>query len=336
MTEPTTPLRANRIRGAIWGQFVGDAAALGSHWIYDLDDLSRVFPGGPVGFEQPRPGHYHDRRRPGDQTHYGDGGLVLLDSVSRHGAFDPRVFGAAFIELFAGEQYDGYLDKATKGTIANFEAFTKDHPAADFDFQRGADDDQPATLTRLSVLVARYAETSPAQLIKLVDTLTLVTQDNATSRANARFGALFLRFLIDGATIDDALGSAVDHVADVDAADGTLVYQEVDSARQAVGIDTTKATLAFGQSCPLEHTVPAALQVLLSFADNFEQAIVATLQAGGDNAARASMIGCWLGAHLGVDAVPQAWRSRLSNGERISAGVEKVLADSASARLLTG
>ena len=29
----------DRLRGAVWGQFVGDAAALGTHWIYDLEEL---------------------------------------------------------------------------------------------------------------------------------------------------------------------------------------------------------------------------------------------------------------------------------------------------------
>ncbi len=330
MTEATIAARGDRARGAIWGQFVGDAAALGSHWIYDLDELGRIFPGGPRGFEQPRPGHYHARRQSGDQTHYGDGALVLLDALSRHGAFDPRIFGAAFVEAFDEEHYQGYLDKATRGTVANYQAFTNERSPEDFDFQRGADDDQPATLTRLSVLAARYAEVPLPEFIGFVDELTLVTQDNATSRADARFSSLLLRFLIDGSSLEDGLDEAVEHVARVDATDGNLVREQVDSARRAMGIDTTKATLSFGQSCPLEHTVPAALQVLLSFPHDFEQAIMATLQPGGDNAARASMVGSWLGAHLGVDGVPVRWRALLSNSERISTGIEKVLASSRS------
>ena len=40
----------NRVRGSIWGQLVGDAYCLGTHWIYDLDELQRTFPGGIRGF----------------------------------------------------------------------------------------------------------------------------------------------------------------------------------------------------------------------------------------------------------------------------------------------
>ena len=33
------------------GQFVGDAAALGTHWIYNLTELQRLYPSGIGGFE---------------------------------------------------------------------------------------------------------------------------------------------------------------------------------------------------------------------------------------------------------------------------------------------
>jgi hypothetical protein len=80
-----------RIRGALWGRLVADAAALGSHWIYDLEHQRRQFPGGVHGFEKPPPGHYHGGKNPGDQTHYGDGALLLLDSVAEHGRPGPRL-----------------------------------------------------------------------------------------------------------------------------------------------------------------------------------------------------------------------------------------------------
>ena len=72
------PTLEDRLRGAIWGQLVGDAFCLGSHWIYNLTELENAFPGGVHGFETPREGHYHFGKQPGDQTLYGDGALVML------------------------------------------------------------------------------------------------------------------------------------------------------------------------------------------------------------------------------------------------------------------
>jgi len=47
----------DRLRGMIWGQLVGDAAALGTHWIYNLSELEAAYPNGVDGFEEPKEGH---------------------------------------------------------------------------------------------------------------------------------------------------------------------------------------------------------------------------------------------------------------------------------------
>ena len=85
----------------VWGQFLGDAAALGSHWIYNLTELKEKFPAGLAGFESPREGHYHWGKAPGDLTHYGDAALVLLESLAETGEFDPVAYGARFLEKMA-------------------------------------------------------------------------------------------------------------------------------------------------------------------------------------------------------------------------------------------
>src|SRR6202521_2432899 len=101
-----------RLRGAVCGQFVGDAAALGTHWIYELDELQQLYPGGLSGFEAPREGHYHLGKQPGDQTHYGDGALVLLESIAKEGKFEAKAFGRSFVEAFRPGAYSGYIDRA--------------------------------------------------------------------------------------------------------------------------------------------------------------------------------------------------------------------------------
>jgi ADP-ribosylglycohydrolase len=319
--------RADRIRGAIWGQLVGDAAALGTHWIYDLEEQSSAYPDGVVGFEEPRPGHYHDGKHPGDQTHYGDGALLLLESISAHGAFEPRHFGESFVAKFREGAYHGYLDHATRGTVERYDDFVRDRTASEFDFQDGADDDQPATQTRLSILVGRYDRAAKTDLLDLVQSLTLVAQHNGVAVSSAKFSALLLGALLDGSGVDDAVGAALDDAAGAEPDHADRLRRQVNEARAAVQLDTTEATLRFGQSCPLEHSLPASLQVLLKYPEDFEKAILATVRAGGDNAARAAIVGGWLGAHLGVAGVPEHWRQGLTNAARISEMVDVVVAD---------
>src|SRR2546425_5231143 len=95
----------DRLRGAVWGQFVGDAASLGVHWIYNLSELKRAYPDGVNGFETPLEGHYHFGKGPGEFTHYGDAALLMLESVAELGRFDPVNFGRRFVAKFGSPSY---------------------------------------------------------------------------------------------------------------------------------------------------------------------------------------------------------------------------------------
>jgi ADP-ribosylglycohydrolase len=81
----------------------------------------------------------------------------------------------------------------------------------------------------------------------------------------------------------------------------------------------------FGQSCLLASSFPSSSHCLVKHSDSFADAMLANARAGGDNAGRAGMIGGWLGALLGVDAVPEEWRNKLSARDRIAAAVEKLV-----------
>ena len=313
----------DRLKGAIWGQFVGDAAALGTHWIYDLTEQQEQYPDGVNGFEAPKEGHYHFGKQPGDQTHYGDGALVLLESIANEGVFDVSAFGSSFVESFRPGVYPGYLDHATASTLENFKKFTESGSAGDFDFQQGADDDQLAAASRLAALVVRYW--NDPSVLSLVEQATRVCQNNEYAVAYMKFNALLLLELLNKSDVQAAVARTADKIATIDL--GPEISVQVHQAFQLVSKDVTDATLAFGQSCPLPKSFPSSVHALLKHSENFETAILAVLRAGGDNAGRAAMVGAWLGAHLGLDAIPEFWRSRLTHADRISTAVDKILAD---------
>ena len=320
--KPGLPITSeDRLRGAIWGQFVGDAAALGTHWIYDLDELGRKFPGGVNGFERPQEGHYHFPRQPGDQTHYGDGALVLLESIADRGRFDAKDFGQRFVETFQPGVYSGYIDRATKETLENHSRSVEHNPKAEFNFQNGADDDQLGTAARLASLVVRHYR--DRDLLSLVESATRVSQNNSTAIACMKFNALLLLELFEGKKVPAAVCNVEERVGLMEL--GPEVRQKSQAAREAVQEDVVKATLAFGQSRPLEHSFPAALQAFLKYPDDFETTILATIRAAGDSAGRAAMLGAWLGAHLGLAAIPEGWCRRLRHAERISRAVARVV-----------
>jgi ADP-ribosylglycohydrolase len=317
----------DRLRGAVWGQFVGDAAALGTHWIYDLSELSARFPSGIFGFEAPATGDYHESKKPGDQTHYGDGALVLLESIAEHGGFDPPAFGDRFVKTFGSSHYHDYLDWATLGTLKNYKRFRESNSPGDYDFQQGADDAEPATASRLAGLAVRYRR--DPNLPATIESLTRVCQNNPRAIGYMKFHGLLLVELFLGRDLHDALENAMVRVGPLAPDLSAELRQQTQKVLAETGKEVTEATLEFGQACPLPQSFPSALHAFLKHSNDFETAILATLRAGGDNAGRGAMLGSWLGAYLGVDAIPREWRARLTAAPRISAALDKILLDEA-------
>lgn len=320
---------ADRVRGAIWGQLVGDAFCLGVHWIYDLNELRRIHPDGVHGFETPAPDHYHAGKVPGDQTHYGDAALLLLQSVAESDRVDARDFGLRFIKRFGSPDYKGYRDHATKETLSNAATWQEAHPGETFEFERGADDDQLATVSRLAPAVGWLVlrEVDTPEMLRQVEAITRVTQNNDRAVAYAKADALVLAALLKGASLHIALRSAEEAIVTIDPTHGPEVQQKFRLAADATLQTVEAATLEFGQSCPLEHSFPASVHCTVKHSTSYNDAMLANASAGGDSAGRAGMIGAWLGALLGLTAVPEVWRERLATSAAVSAWIEQLVRD---------
>jgi len=317
------PAPADRLRGAIWGQLVGDAACLGSHWIYDLGELSRTFPEGVEGFEAPKKGHYHCGKVPGDQTHYGDAALLMLRSVAECGGFEAADFGGRFMELMESPDYTGYRDQATRETLENRRRFLADHPGESFDFQQGGNDDQPGTAARLAPVVAAHYRDE--RLLDTVAAATRVCQNSDRAVAYMKCNALVLAGLFEGRDLVAAFRSAGEDVVSADPVYGPEIRRKIREAVDAVLFSVITATSRFGQACPLIFSFPAAIQAAVKYGDDFAEAVLSTARAGGDSAGRAAMVGAWLGAALGIGGIPEEWRTRLSAHDAIERDVERLV-----------
>lgn len=308
----------SRIEGMIWGQFIGDALCLGTHWIYNLEDLKTFYPD-IKGFEAPRPGHVHEAKKPGDFTHYGDAALLLLESIAECQGLDVVDFGKRFVDHFHSAEYSGYLDSATRGTLEKARLDSEGKPESDFEFQAGADDDQLATATSLAPVVACYHH-SP-DLDQQVEKITRVRQNHPRSIAYMKVHARILVELLSGTDLHSAV-HRIEEAAGRDPEFGDelkLRFRDVFARKH---LETAEATAQLGQSCPLKNSFPSALVAAIQTPDDFEGTLLRILAAGGDNAGRAAMAGAWLGAHLGAEAIPQTLREKLSHYDRIKSSIE--------------
>lgn len=297
----------DRMLGAILGQFVGDALCLGSHWYYGAEKRDAAYPEGIHGFEQPVEGHYHAGREPGDLTHYGEAGLVLLRSVAACGRLDPVDYGRRYVAHFGDPAHEGYLDKPTRGMLENWRAWKEAHPGEEaYAFQDGADDEQNVTTSRLAPVVVRHA--LDPHLLAVVAACVRVCQNNDVAVGYAQGQANILKALFSGRSLVESFRSAPEGVAKPTA---TALRRHLDDAQAQLDKSVSEATAAFGPACYLRTTFPAAMHTALKHGNSFEAALLACCRAGGDNASRSGILGAWLGASLGAAAIPGNWLERL-------------------------
>ena len=312
----------NRAKGMVLGQFLGDAASLGVHWIYNTKEIEHLHPQGLQGFEVPAEGHYHAGKLAGDPTHYGDAAWVLLEALARETTFNVTTFGRAFVEkMDPGKGYSGYFDSATRGTLENYRNHLEVSQEP-YDFQEGADDDQLATISLLAVLIAFYVARNggipadPTGLFEQVKILTHVRQQNDRAVAYCQAHTRLLLELLAGRDIHSAFHHVEEQLDTEDKLDRE-VRRKLRDAFQLKHKGTVEATDFLGQSCPLICSFPSAVQATAKHNEDFQTAIIETVKAGGDNAGRAAMIGSWIGARIGVDELPQEWIRKLNRSEKI-------------------
>lgn len=125
----------DRKRAAVLGTVVGDAAALGLHWIYTQPRIRKIAPEAPE-FLEPKAEHYegvpgyfaHSRKHAGDNTMYGEYVLALLRAMtSKEGEYHAGTYLTTFRDYFGpGGDYVGYADGPMRGTLFNAELMARE------------------------------------------------------------------------------------------------------------------------------------------------------------------------------------------------------------------
>ena len=66
------------------------------------------------------------------------------------------------------------------------------------------------------------------------------------------------------------------------------------------------------------------VHLIAKYENNLEEALVQSVMAGGDSAARGMLVGMVLGAHLGPGSIPQKWLSELARRKEIDALLDQI------------
>lgn len=296
-------------QGMVCGSFVADSLALGAHWIYDTGKIDSSF-GRITQLLAPGEGSYHPGKACGSFTHYGDQALHLLNHLQRQGGvFDLEAYAREWQQFMTG--YQGYRDRASTATFENLKAGQSARHC-------GSPSTDLGGAARIAPLIYAYRE-NPKALAEVVKAQTALTHNSPSALAGARFLAESCIAVLAGASPREAFEQVM--AAGVDdpqlaARIASALNQEGGSVRQQVG--------AFGQACGIGSALPGAVYTIVSSPESFEEAVIETVMAGGESAARGMVVGMVLGAHLGMEAIPDHWLSGLGAQEEITTALDSL------------
>ncbi|WP_028320766.1 ADP-ribosylglycohydrolase family protein [Desulfatiglans anilini] len=298
-----------RSKAAVLASFAGDALALGAHWIYDTNQILKRF-GRIENLLGPSPDSYHPTKTKGDFTHYGDQMLVLLESLADLQRFDLRDFSERWRALFNG--YEGYVDQATRMTLSRYaEGKTWRDP--------GSPSNDLAGAARIAPLVYLYADDLGA-LVASAREQTRMTHADQWTVESAEFFARVVHAILHGQTPGDAISDVVkEHYT------GSVIEKWVQQGRGSVERESVKAILAFGQSCHAPEAFPGVIHLIEKYPDNLKEALVQGVMGGGDSAGRGMLAGLVLGAHNGMQGVPEAWITGMRRRDHLLRLIEGIL-----------
>lgn len=298
----------NRI-AAVRAAFAADALALGAHWIYDPEQI-RSTRGRAEQFAAPGPNSFHAGKKAGDFTHYGDQTKILLASLAETGKFDADDFGNRWRETMSA--YDGYMDKATKSTLAGLEDGKRGPEAASGSTDLGG-------ATRMAPLLLAHADDAET-LAEAARKQTALTHGSEDAVNAAEFIARTVHAVLRGA---DPV-SAMRETAERDVFQPTRLPDWLEAGLMAANQESESAIGHFGRACETVMVFPGAVQLIARYPGDLREALIQSVMAGGDSASRGMMVGMILGAKLGADAIPEAWIAGLNHREEIEANIRRL------------
>jgi hypothetical protein len=272
---------------AILGALIADAAALGLHWLYDPDRISRIGADRGLVFLQPDRNDYsgtkgyfaHGGKSVGDSSSYGETCLLMLNHLARHGNFNRTAYQAEFRSYFGpGGAYIGYVDSPMRATLRTLLSL---EPAA-FPAASGADDDQHSALAALPALVALH-NGSRDDLMDRVEEVVRITNNNALAVAAGQCAAAALFNMLQEEPATQALANALPFA-------GSVLKPLLEQALAITTLDGVAVAQRFGSACHVAEGLPVIFHIVQRAAD-YRSAIESNIRAGGDSCGRSIMLG---------------------------------------------
>lgn len=361
MSTPVLPTRADRLRGALWGMFVGDALAMPVHWYYNIAALQRDF--GVIRDYQPPKSehpssimalantgkagrgtqdgnvvgdvillgkkhhwgkanrHYHQGMQAGDNTLNLLCARVLLRSLNATGRHDPTDFLREYVSFMTTPDChnDTYAESYHRDFFANYAQGIPPERCAGVEGHDTASIGGLVGLPPVIFSALQSGEGADAKAAALAQ-LRLTHLSEKLERFALEFCDLLVHLLCDPSPQIAPLACAAAKRL------GFPAVAAVEHVRRNGASDHYVIGGLLSSACYIDQSLPAALYLAARYSDDFEAALIANTNAGGDNCHRGAVLGAMLGAALGVAAIPERWRQGLTAQVELDAEIEGFVA----------
>ena len=324
--------RKDRAMGAIIGSLIGDSIGMGCHWYYNPEEQERDCGVWISYYQDPSPTRqdtwgkvsklrYDLGLRSGDVSQTGEFSVMLIESLFENGGvykqsdFTDRV--NQLLKQIDGTSLSGrFTDRAIRDLWKNRHAGISWGEA-------GSDTDTAEAAIRAINLVARKTD-SQQQLAAEVYENILLTHNNSYVAGQSFTYALAVAALIEGVPLSD-IRAHMSHLGDDKYICDRTVSPDIRfqigneaaqmGANQELGLDPVVVCRLFGMNCTLGFMLPAAYFLIHRYPADFEMAVLTAVNAGGNNMARAALVGGLSGALVGLSGIPRKFVDGLKNSE---------------------
>ena len=350
--------KADRMRGALWGMFIGDALAMPVHWYYSISTLWQDFgqirdyqapkahhpnsimalastgkagrgsqDGDIVGTVilkgkkqhwGPANRHYHQGMQAGDNTLNLLCTRVLMRSLNSKNQYEPADFLNEYISFMTqlNRHNDTYAESYHRDIFANYANGIAPNNCA------GPDGHDTAYICGLVsiplIIMATLGANNLATTQESILTHQRLThRSKLLERYTVEFGELMFQLFTDAhLEVEQLIYNSANKL-------GFPAAKIVESVRRNNSADSEVIGGIISPACYIDQSFPSVLYLAARYYDDFESAMIANTNVGGDNCHRGAVLGAILGATLGVEAIPNRWINGLTAHAELSDEIEQ-------------
>jgi ADP-ribosylglycohydrolase len=273
-----------KIKDLVLSSLVADSYCLGTHWIYDENQLIN----NDINWEELNApmAIWHKGKSAGDFTHYGDQNYWLYEFLKDKNSFNEKEFLDFWFEKM--KTYTGYIDGASRNTILNIENGV---------VPSGANSHDLSIVGRIVPLL-KVSKTKE-EFLQNVGKFVKLTHNSKEALQSADFFANLLLLVLENNEIEKS-------ILELKNSYDSFFQEMIEKGINSKNSDTFETIRTFGPACDINSGFSGVIHLLCKY-DNLKDMLVANSKAGGDTSARAMIASVILLANKQINEIPKNW-----------------------------